>query len=198
MDNIEKVIKEIIDIEIDDGIIFEFQSMSNIRELDQYENFRVHLKAVFGKMRIPLKIDITTGDVITPAEIDYAYPKMFDEGTINIKAYPLETILAEKYETVLRRNIATTRMRDFYDLYILFKTKEKDIRVDVFKEAVIKTAAERGSLDYIRDWKSIFEDMGNDEALRVLWSNYSSENNFVQKIEFEDVLQFIMGATSLK
>lgn len=119
---IRNIVSEIINVEVDDGIEFEITDISHIREEDEYEyeyeNFRVHLIANFEKIKNDMKIDITTGDAITPKEIEYLYPCMFQEESLRVLAYPLETILAEKYESVIKRNISTTRMRDFYDLLV--------------------------------------------------------------------------------
>lgn len=110
---IEQVVKEIIYIDIGDGILFEFKGIQPIREDDEYNNFCASICALYGKMKVPMKIDITTGDKITPKQIDYGYKLMFEEKTVMVKAYPLETIIAEKYETVIRRNIGNTRTRVF-------------------------------------------------------------------------------------
>ncbi|MDH6367608.1 MULTISPECIES: nucleotidyl transferase AbiEii/AbiGii toxin family protein [unclassified Breznakia] len=186
--NIEKVIREIINIDLGDGITFVFDSISNIREEDQYENFRVHLIVQFGKMRIPMKIDITTGDIITPNAILYSYDRMFDDSPIQIKAYPLETILAEKYETIIRRNIATTRMRDFYDMYALLQMNENRIMMNVLKEAVVRTATERMSLELLNDWEEIIEDIRNENSLNSMWENYKEENPYVPDISYNEVV----------
>ena len=123
-EKIKEIVEEIININVDDGIKFEIKDISYIREEDKYENFRISLIANVGKTQNPMKLDLTTGDAITPREIEYAYPCIFSKENIKIMAYPLETILAEKYETIIRRNITTTRMRDFYDLYTLYKLKK--------------------------------------------------------------------------
>lgn len=137
---IEQVVKEIISIDAGDGILFEYRGIQPIREEDEYNNFCAAICALYGKMKVPMKIDITTGDKITPKQIDYKYNFMFEEKAVMVKAYPLETIVAEKYETVIRRNIGNTRARDFYDLYVLMKMKREEIRWKVLKEAVCATA----------------------------------------------------------
>lgn len=119
-DEIVKAVKEILAVDVGDGIAFEYQSIEPIREDDAYNNFRVHLRAKYGKIDSSMKIDVTTGDVITPAAIEYEFPMLFDEKTVPVMAYTLETVLAEKYETIIRRNIGTTRARDYYDLHTLF------------------------------------------------------------------------------
>lgn len=169
---IREVIEKLIKIETDDGVQFEFQKIEPIREEDEYKNFRIHLYAKFGKINAPLKLDLTTGDVITPKEIQYPYRMLFEDRTIMVSAYNIETILAEKYETILRRNIGTTRARDFYDLYVLFKTKFHEIDRTNLQMAVANTARHRNSLDYINEWNEICEEMKQESALVRLWSNY--------------------------
>lgn len=142
----ERIIKEILSIDVGDGIRFEYQGMQPIREDDEYNNFCAAICAIYGKMKVPMKIDITTGDKITPRQVDFSYKFMFEEKQVWVMAYPLETILAEKYETILRRNLGNTRARDFYDLFTLMKIKQSEIRWDVLKQAVLATAEKRGSL----------------------------------------------------
>lgn len=116
-----------------------------------------------------MKIDITTGDKITPKQIDYKYNFMFEEKAVMVKAYPLETIVVEKYETVIRRNIGNTRARDFYDLYVLMKMKKEEIRWKVLKEAVWATAEKRGSSEDLKEYLEIAEDMRASQFLRRIW-----------------------------
>ncbi|MCT7703035.1 MAG: nucleotidyl transferase AbiEii/AbiGii toxin family protein, partial [Lactobacillus iners] len=176
---IKEIVEEILDINVDDGIRFEIKDISYIREEDKYENFRISLIANVGKNQNPMKIDITTGDAITPREIEYAYPCIFSKKDIKIMAYPLETILAEKYETIIRRNITTTRMRDFYDLYTLYKLKKDDIDYEVLKEAVKRTSNRRGSQEMMKDYEKIIEDIKEDSYLRSLWDVYLKENKYI-------------------
>lgn len=178
-ENIKKIIQEIIKIDVEDGIVFEFVKMEPIRDDDAYNNFRVHLRAVYGKVNNPMKIDITTGDKITPAAVEYAYKMMFDDKQIPIMAYTLETILAEKYETIIRRNIGNTRARDFYDLYVLYTTRKDEIRKGILKLAVEHTAQKRGSLEEIKDYKAICQEILEEDALNRLWNNYAKENGYV-------------------
>lgn len=184
-DRIKEIVEEILDINVDDGIRFEIKDISYIREEDKYENFRISLIANVGKTQNPMKIDITTGDAITPREIEYAYPCIFSKKDIKIMAYPLETILAEKYETIIRRNITTTRMRDFYDLYTLYKLKKDDIDYEVLKEAVKRTSNRRGSQEMMKDYEKIIEDIKEDSYLRSLWDVYLKENKYIGDLSFE-------------
>lgn len=133
-------VKEILAIDVGDGITFEYKAIEPIREEDAYNNFRVHLRAKYGKIDSPMKIDVTTGDVITPAAIQYDFPMLFEEKTVPVMAYTLETVLAEKYETIIRRNIGTTRARDYYDLHTLYRSRKQAVRPEILKAAVLHTA----------------------------------------------------------
>lgn len=143
-DDISRVLAEIISIEIDDGIAFRVKSISDIMDEAEYPGIRAMLEATLENMRTPLKIDFSTGDVITPKEIEYEYKLMFENRSISILAYNTETILAEKLETVISRSTANTRLRDFYDLRILYDTVEIDY--GKLKDAFSATSERRGCL----------------------------------------------------
>lgn len=192
-ENIKKIIQEIIKIDVEDGIVFEFVKMEPIRDDDAYNNFRVHLRAVYGKVNNPMKIDITTGDKITPAAVEYAYKMMFDDKQIPIMAYTLETILAEKYETIIRRNIGNTRARDFYDLYVLYTTRKDEIRKGILKLAVEHTAQKRGSLEEIKDYKAICQEILEEDALNRLWNNYAKENGYAAQLDYKDMVNTVLA-----
>ena len=192
-ENIKKIIQEIIKIDVEDGIVFEFVKMEPIRDDDAYNNFRVHLRAVYGKVDNPMKIDITTGDKITPAAVEYAYKMMFDDKQIPVMAYTLETILAEKYETIIRRNIGNTRARDFYDLYVLYTTRKDEIRKGILKLAVEHTAQKRGSLEEIKDYKAICQEILEEDDLNRLWNNYAKENGYVAQLDYKDMVNTVLA-----
>ena len=135
-----------------------------------------------------MKLDLTTGDAITLRDIEYTYPCIFSKEDIKIMAYPIETILAEKYETIIRRNITTTRMRDFYDLYTLYKLKKDQIDYKVLKEAIERTSKKRGSQEIMKDYKEIIEDIKEDSYLRSLWEVYLSENKCIGDLTFDKVV----------
>ena len=190
-EEIVSVVKEILSVDVDDGIKFMLKTIEPIREDDAYNNFRVHLTAQYGQINAPMKIDITTGDTITPAAVQYSYPLSFEERSIPILAYTLETVLAEKYETIIRRNIGTTRARDFYDLHMLYQYHKDEIRMDILKTAVLHTARKRGSLEEINDWKEVLHDIREEPILNQLWKNYTSENNYASKLAFSEVLDTV-------
>ncbi len=196
-EQITDIIQNILAIDTGDGIRFQFERIEPIHENDAYNNFRVHLKALYGKIQSPMKIDITTGDEITPAAIRYEYPLLLEQKTIPVMAYTLETILAEKYETILRRNISTTRARDFYDLHILFRQRHDEIHPDVLRQAVNHTAAKRGSIPELAEWKDILADMRIEPALAILWENYAKENSYASMFTFPDVLSTVEKVSRL-
>lgn len=190
-DEIAATIKAILAIDVGDGISLEFQKIEPIREDDAYNNFRVHLRARYGKIDSPMKIDVTTGDIITPAAIQYDFPLAFEEKTISVMAYTLETILAEKYETIIRRNIGTTRARDFYDLHMLYRSRKDEVRLNTLRKAVLQTAQKRDSVEDIMDWKDILKDIREEPWLYLLWDNYVADNSYIGELNFHEVLDTV-------
>ena len=187
---IKEIILEILNIEANDEIEFVLGKIENIREISEYENYRLHLTANFEKIKNPLKIDITTGDVIIPSEIEYSYETIFKK-RLNILAYSLETLIAEKYETIIKRNITTTRLRDFYDIYMIFKLKNDKIDVNNLKQAILETAKNRNSTEEILESKEILEDIKNDKYLNKQWNIYKKENKYVDNIQFSEILELL-------
>ena len=186
---IVKVIEEIISTDMGDGIHFIYESIEPIREDDAYNNFRVHLRAKYGKIDSPMKIDVTTGDMITPAAIQFDFPMLFEDKSVSVMAYTLETILAEKYETIIRRNVGTTRARDYYDLHTLYRSRKDEIRPDVLKAAVLHTAEKRDSMKDMEQWQEILDDIKAEPLMYSIWSHYVAENQYVGQLSFEEVLK---------
>ena len=139
-----------------------------------------------------MKLNLTTGDAITPREIEYTYPCIFSKENIKIMAYSLGTILAEKYESIIRRNITTTRMRNFYDLYTLYKLKKDQIDYEILKEAIERTSNKRGSQEIIKDYEEIIEEIKEDSYLRSLWEVYCSENKYIEDLTFNKVVDVLI------
>ncbi len=190
-ETIKRVITEILSIDAGDGIDFGFDRIGFIRADDEYGGFRVHFIAHYGKIANEMKIDISTGDVITPSAIDYQYKTILDGDIITVKAYNKETSIAEKYETIIRRNIGNSRIRDFYDLYMFFNLYRDEIDCDVLKVAVANTSKKRGSEDSIEEWTEICDEMRNDIGLRKAWDNYRENNAFANATSFEDVIDTV-------
>lgn len=188
---IRKAVWNILRIPLDDGVIFEIKDIQPIREDDEYNNFRVSLQAVYGKMKIPMKIDITAGDKITPREISYQYPFLFEDKTVSVMAYSIETILAEKYETIIRRNIETTRARDFYDLHLLFQIYQEHADWELLRKATYPTAEKRESLDKLEDADRIIAALSESDSIRQLWQAYQRRNEYTLGISYEDVVNSV-------
>ena len=196
-DEIVSAVKEIVAIDVEDGIVFEYKGIEPIREEDAYNNFRVHLQAKYGKIDSPMKIDVTTGDAITPAAIQYDFPMLFVEKSIPVMAYTLETVLAEKYETIIRRNIGSTRARDYYDLHTLYRSRKSSVRPEILKAAVLHTAMKRDSVQDMQDWKEILKDIREEPAMYLLWDNYVAENKYIRELEFHIVLDTVEEVAKL-
>lgn len=192
---VTQAVNNILDIDGDDGIRFVFKKIEHIREDDDYFNFRVHFNAVFGKINCPMKIDITTGDIITPSAVEYSYKSLFDDKTIPVMAYNKETVIAEKYETIIRRNIANTRARDFYDLYKFFKLYRNSIDPKVLKSAVKNTAQKRNSTSDIDDAIEIINEMRDEKYLQNLWKNYTATYAYAANITFNDLIDNLLDVT---
>lgn len=184
-------INEISRININDEVKFDVVSITEIREMDDYFGFRVSLIAGIGTMKIPLKIDITTGDKIIPSEISYEYPLMFENRSIKIKAYNLETILSEKIETIISRGNQNTRMRDFYDVYILLKLKSKNIDYNILRLAIEETSKKRNSLNLLLKYKEIISNIENNNEMLVRWENYRNSFNYARTIDFTEICKFL-------
>lgn len=196
-EEIVAAVNEILAIDVGDGITFEYKGIEPIREENAYNNFRVHLRAKYGKIDSPMKIDVTTGDAITPAAIQYDFPMLFDDKTVPVMAYTLETVLAEKYETIIRRNIGTTRARDFYDLHTLYRSRKDEIRPEILKAAVLHTAQKRDSVEDIHDWKDILTDIREEPVLYQLWDNYVADNKYIGELSFREVLDTVEEVAKL-
>ena len=184
-------INEISRININDEVKFDVVSITEIREMDDYFGFRVSLIAGIGTMKIPLKIDITTGDKIIPSEISYEYPLMFENRSIKIKAYNLETILSEKIETIISRGNQNTRMRDFYDVYILLKLKSKNIDYNILRLAIEETSQKRDSLNLLLNYKEIISNIENNNEMLVRWENYRNSFNYARTIDFNEIYKLL-------
>lgn len=190
-ETITKVINDIISMEIDDNIKLEIENIKDIREEELYSGFNVNLKAEFDGLKTNLMIDITTGDVITYKEVEFKYNTLFDNEIINIITYNYETILAEKFESIISRNIDNTRMKDYYDLYMFVNLKWDDINKDTLRKAIINTAKNRETLDYIDDASKYIELISDDSRLKSLWNSYKSNYDYAKNIEFVDTINAI-------
>ena len=188
-DEISKVIEEIISVRLDDGISFCVKTISDIIDEAEYPGIRAVLEATLENMRTPLKIDFSTGDVITPKEIEYKYKLMFENRSISILAYNTETIIAEKLETVITRSTANTRLRDFYDLRILYDTV--DIDCEKIRSAFSATSEKRGSANVVKNRFAVLEKLKKDEGMKALWANYQRKYNYAGEYNWHDIIAVI-------
>ena len=186
--SITKILNEILAIEIDADIEYKLIKLSPIRQEDVYEDFCASISCIFGKINASLNIDITTGDVITPREMNYSYSKILEEGTIPIMTYTIETILAEKFETISSRNITTTRARDFYDLYMIYSIYKDKIDKDLLRKAIERTSKYRGSFETALQYKEIVELFRESEMPKELWKKYTQNNPYAKDVDFLDTI----------
>ena len=186
--SITKILNEILAIEIDADIEYKLIKLSPIRQEDVYEDFCASISCIFGKINATLNIDITTGDVITPREMNYSYSKILEEGTIPIMTYTIETILAEKFETISSRNITTTRARDFYDLYMIYSIYKDKIDKDILRKAIERTSRYRGSLETVLQYKETVELFRESETPKELWKKYTQNNPYAKNVDFLDTI----------
>ena len=190
--SIKTMFEEIVSIPIDDNITFSFQEVGEIRKNDAYGGYRVSLTANFLPMKVPLKLDITTGDKITPKAVEYKYPMMFNDGTLEIFAYNLETILAEKLETVISRGDQNTRPRDFYDIFILSKLKGDQINWTILRQAVSETAQKRNSGMLMPQYQSILEQIVSSPVMQNHWTIYQRDYEYAREVDFSATCETIL------
>ena len=190
-ESIRSIFEEICAINIEDDVKIELVDISDIREGDDYPGIRVSLKANYPPISVPLTVDVTTGDAITPREIEFTYSLLFDDRSINILTYNIETILAEKIETVLSRNIANTRPRDFYDIFVLFNLHEDKCDLKTLFQALIRTTEKRGSNKVLKIYPEIVNDIRSSEQLRKFWKKYQSEFDYAREISFDSICETI-------
>ena len=188
---ITKVITEIINIDLKDNITFEIENIKDIREEDLYSGYNVNLKADFDGLKTNLMIDITTGDIITYKEVEFKYNALFDNDTINIMTYNYETIIAEKFESIISRNIDNTRMKDYYDLYMFVNLKWNDINKETLRKAIINTSKNRETLSYMKNANDYINLIEDDSKLKLLWNNYQKNYEYAKDISFEDTIKSI-------
>ena len=191
-DNITNIMDEICNIEIDDNVILKINKVELIREDDNYGGYRITFEAKYNnEMPVIMKIDITTGDKITYKEIEYSFTLMLEDRKIQIWSYNVETIIAEKFETIVKRGVLSTRIRDYYDVYMLINTQNKIIDKKTLKDAIILTAQHRGTNEIIKDWKKIVDKIANDSKMRQQWKRYQKDNFYAEEIEYKDLINAI-------
>ena len=189
MVDMERTITEISNIDLEDNVKFRIKKVSEIMDEAEYPGIRFGMDAVLDGAVIPLKIDISTGDVITPREMAYSYKLMFEDRTIPIMTYPIETVLAEKLETVISRSITNTRMRDFYDIHILLKSQNID--ADILALALERTAKKRGNFNLLENAESVLKVVKSDEDMKRLWDIYQKKFKYAGEYTWDEVIHSV-------
>ena len=189
-ENLNTIFEEILS-DSDDVFSFEVDKLEPIRQDDEYGGFSLKLNATFDTLREVVFIDITTGDKITPREITYSMSSLFANETIEVWTYNLETVLAEKLETIISRGVASTRPRDRYDLFTLYHIRKDEINFDVLREALANTVEKRGSKEAIDIWESQLNSIETDEYQKQLWTRYQRQFKYAQDISFEKSVQIV-------
>lgn len=189
---VRRMFEEICNIELADEVTFSFRSIGEIREGDEYTGYRISLSANYPPMAVPLKLDITTGDKITPKEIEYRFKLLLEDRSISVLAYNLETIMAEKLETVITRGDQNTRSRDYYDIYILAKLQYSNIEPGSLKAALKATVEKRGSTAVVNDYRKIMDTVRDSDIMQKQWNNYQKDFEYATHIAFVDVCDVVV------
>ena len=191
-ENINKIMQEICELKIEDNVSFKINNTELIREDDDYGGYRITFEANYNnEMPVILKIDVTTGDKITYKEIEYEFSLMLEDRKIRVLSYNLETVIAEKFESIIKRGPLTTRIRDYYDIYMLTNTQSKNIGEKVLKEAIKETSKHRESIGIIERWKETIDLIRENENLLKQWKKYQKNNIYAEDIEYDDLIQAI-------
>ena len=194
MDKMQEIIDEIINISIKDNVTFEIASIETIMDEFDYPGIRIHMLGHLDKINQPIKIDISTDDVITPKAVEYSYPLMFEKREIALFTYNAETLLAEKMQTILSRGITNTRMRDFYDLYELIQII--DFSWDVYKNAFDKTCEKRETIYEKEEAMRIMKEVASDSDMENRWGQFRKKNDFVGDIMYKQLMDALMETTN--
>ena len=195
MENARRIIEEIISVEIPDGVNFSITRATDIMEEHDYSGIRFMLEATMDNLRQAIKIDISTGDVITPRAVEYSYHLMFEDRSISLLTYNLETLLAEKMETIMSRGTANTRMRDFYDIYVI--SSQKSFDQDVLKNAFYATSEKRETIVQIPDFINTISSIESDEVMRLQWENFKNDSFFVSELSWAEVMASVRNLAEI-
>lgn len=186
--DVEKVFNEILHIDIDDGTLFQIISIKDIRLEDEYGGFRLNILSKLGNNKTYITVELTTGDVITPREMKYNYNCIFEDKTIPIMSYTLETVLAEKFQTIVTRGLLNTRLKDFYDVYILINTKIDDLNRSNLIKSIKNTFKWRKTNFDLEQFNEVINDLSDDNNMNNLWNEYVSKNSYAKNVKFEDTI----------
>ena len=190
-DEIEEMIKEVIQIDIKDNVIIKIENIEDIREDNEYGGYKFKLIANLSNLKIPVHIDISTGDIITPRAMEYKYKMILEDEYINIWTYNQETIVAEKLQTILARKIENSRMKDFYDIYYFVTFRWKEINEDILKEAVQATFTRRETISDLENIEQIINILADDKNLKILWKDYKDKFKYAKNVKYEETIKAI-------
>ena len=188
-DNMVKIVEEIIAVEIPDGVLFSITKVTDIMEEHDYPGIRFMLEATLDNLRQAIKIDISAGDIIVPGAVEYSYKLMFEDRTISLWTYNLETLLAEKMETIMARGTANTRMRDFYDIHVI--SRQETIDLTIFKMAFLATSSKRNTTDQISDLRNILATVESDDIMMKQWENFRKDSFFIDELTWDEVMESV-------
>lgn len=197
IDSIRNIFEEILSIDIDDDVNFEIVNIKDIRLEDEYGGFRINVKGTFYKIKTNFFIEITTGDIITPREIKYKYNSIFEDKKINIMAYTIETIIAEKFQSIISKNITTTRAKDFYDLYMLLNDHKDDINNRNLVKAIENTFNKRNTEFDIDNFKETVEILEDSNVLKRVFTDYQSKLEYTKEVSFDDTIKIIKNIINI-
>ena len=197
LDKLNEVLNEIIETDIGDMFTFKILMNKKIMEEKEYHGYRVTLEANFDTISQKFKIDISTGDIITPNEVKYDIKQILSDDKIEILAYNIETVLSEKVHSIIINNTQNSRARDYYDIYILEKLKKKEINNNILKEAIINKFKERGNEKNINNIYQEINKLSNNSDLKDHWKNYREKFTYAKDIEFEDTIKSLKNIVSV-
>ena len=188
VEEIENLISAIVSVPIDDGVKFQLKSISEIMDEAEYPGIRVSMTTTFDGVVTPLKIDISTGDAITPREVRYSFKLMLEDRSIDIWAYNLETVLAEKLETIITRTTTNTRMRDFYDIYILDQLHGNTLNRQTLYDALLATAKKRGTERHLTEAEDVLNEVESSPVMQKLWESYRRKFSYAADLEWNIIM----------
>ena len=191
-ENVKNIMEDVCSIDLHDDVTLKINHVEKIRDNDDYNGYRLTFEAKYmNTMPVIMKIDVTTGDKITYREIEYSFELTLENRKIHVWSYNVETVLAEKFEAIIKRGVLGTRIRDFYDVHMLLKTQTKNINKKTLKVAIQFTAEHRGSEEAIKEWKEVLKELEDDETMKNQWKRYQKNNFYAEGIEYEDLMKSI-------
>ncbi len=187
-DNIENILNEIVAFDIGDNVKMSLKGIEEIRDEAEYPGLRASIQTEFDGITNMLKLDMTTGDMIVPKEITYEFKLMFEDRILKVKAYNIETVLAEKIETIITRSTANTRMRDYYDVYIIMTMYKDLVNNNLLNDAIIKVFGNRDTTHILKDKTTILKEIENSDRMQHRWERYQSKYSYAKEIKWNDII----------